>query len=114
MGVLRSLKQHLKVYYHKWAKTEARVVKTTLLNRELVVAEGTIHKEDKDDAWFYALANNSREIFDIGCNIGSAAILATINDDNKSIVLVDPNPLALRIAANNLIGNSLSVPAHWR
>jgi FkbM family methyltransferase len=70
---------------------------------------GTVReKTDQDDAWFYALAQNSKYIFDIGCNIGYTGLLAAIQDNTKKILLVDPNPEALAIASQNLIINGFA------
>jgi FkbM family methyltransferase len=46
-------------------------------------------------------------IFDIGCNIGYTALLALIQNPQKRMILVDPNPEALKQAALNNIENNL-------
>ena len=63
------------------------------------------NKVDQDDAWFFALAKNAEHIYDLGSNIGYMSLLAAIQKNNKSIVLVDPNPEALAKAAQNMIVN---------
>ena len=74
----------------------------------LKVIPGTIRdKEDQDDTWWFYLAKHHKVIFDIGCNIGYTALLALIQDSNREIILVDPNPKALQKAAMNIIENGL-------
>lgn len=103
---IRSIASHL---WQRARGYKTKLETATLLGKELSVNEGTITgKTDKDDAWFYALAAHHHVIFDIGCNIGYASLLATVNNPEKCIVLADPNPLALSYAAGNLIRNSLS------
>lgn len=69
---------------------------------------GTIRKQtDYDDAWFLALAQNSRIIFDIGCNSGYTALMAFVCDPNKHILLVDANPLVMAVAVKNLALNKM-------
>lgn len=71
---------------------------------------GTHRKRvDKDDAWFFALAQNSEHVFDIGSNIGYMSLIASIQKNNKSILLVDPNPEALAKAAKNMIINGFGL-----
>ncbi|SHJ00083.1 FkbM family methyltransferase [Flavobacterium terrae] len=68
--------------------------------------KGTNRKKvDQDDAWFFELAKNAEHIFDLGSNIGYMSLLAAIQKNNKSILLVDPNPEALARAAQNMIVN---------
>lgn len=85
-----------------------------LLGKTFHVRAGTIRKEpDYDDAWLLACALNSKIIFDVGSNIGQAAILMLQNPRVEQIVLFDPNPAALSQAAENLIYNNLSEKAHF-
>lgn len=78
----------------------------SLLGIPVKVVKGTLrNKEDYDDAWFLALAQNSQVIFDIGCNSGYTALLAFVNDPCKQILLVDANPLAMATAVKNLALN---------
>lgn len=75
---------------------------------------GTIRKkEDQDDAWWFYLSQNHDCIFDIGCNIGYTALLTLIQNPDKRIVLIDPNPDALKVASHNLINNNLGSKAHF-
>lgn len=66
-------------------------------------------KTDKDDAWFFELAKNSENVFDIGCNVGYMSLIAAIQKMNKSIVLADPNPEALAKAAQNMVINNFGL-----
>lgn len=78
------------------------------------VITGTIRDEaDKDDAWIFHLGANSKVIFDVGSNIGQSAILFLHHDSVERILLVDPNPLALTAAAENLFMNNLSLKASF-
>jgi len=99
--------QKLGLYYRQ-------VEYVKFLGKELKVIKGTIRKtHDKDDAWLFDLAKHHSNIMDVGCNIGQAAMLMLCNDSVKRIALVDPNPLALTWAAENLIMNSFSDKAHF-
>ena len=99
--------QKLGLYYRQ-------VEYVKFLGKELKVIKGTIRKtHDKDDAWLFDLAKHHSNIMDVGCNIGQAAMLMLCNDSVKKIALVDPNPLALAWAAENLIMNSFSDKAHF-
>lgn len=79
-----------------------------MLGRELRVRAGTFEETpDYDDAWFVALARESHSLFDIGCNVGEMSIIfALLNHDGPSVA-VDANPLALGVAAENLLANGL-------
>ncbi len=82
--------------------------RVTLLGRELTATVGAINKKaDKDDAWWYALSARYDIIFDIGANVGYSSILACLKNSSKSILLADPNPLALEQAKHNLERNGM-------
>lgn len=82
-------------------------VNMKLFNRTFLVREQTIRRTaDKDDGWLFACSSVSRRIFDIGTNIGQAAMLELYCDSVEHVLLVDPNPMALSIAAENLIVNN--------
>lgn len=79
-----------------------------LLGSSLTVTAGCINKKaDKDDAWWYALAQRYDKIYDIGANVGYATILATLHQPDKQVLLADPNPDALKLAEQNLQRNGL-------
>lgn len=81
-----------------------------LLGKSLTVSGGTINKKaDKDDAWWYALAQHYDMIYDVGANVGFSTILAALHQPDKRILLADPNPLALKQAAENLERNGMGV-----
>ena len=68
--------------------------------------KGTFRKKvDQDDAWFFELAKNSEHVFDLGSNIGYMSLIAAMQKNNKSVLLVDPNPEALAKASQNMIIN---------
>lgn len=74
----------------------------------MTLSAGTVNKKnDKDDAWWYALASRYEIIFDIGANVGYSSILACVKNSNKTILLADPNPLALVQAKDNLDHNGM-------
>ena len=100
-----SLRRILAGAYIKLFDPKPKKVQVQLLGRTLTVYSGTITKADKDDAWFYALSKNSTAIFDVGCNVGAASILASIDNPQRPMVLVDPNPKALTMASENLNNN---------
>lgn len=83
------------------------IVEGKILNQTYKVRKYTIrNKPDNDDAWLFELTKNIDSIFDIGANIGQSAIL-TLTNNLEKIVLIDPNPRALSIAAENVISNNL-------
>lgn len=73
----------------------------------------TRNKEDQDDCWWFYLTKNHNVIYDIGCNSGYSAIIALIQNPLKKVILVDPNPNALKKAAQNLIENGLGNNAQY-
>lgn len=86
-----------------------RIVDEEILGRKLRLIDGTIRRlADYDDAWSYALACHSRNAFDVGANIGQTAILILCSKTVEKIVLIEPNPKALSVAAENLFLNNLS------
>ena len=77
----------------------------SISGRRLRLYEGTLReKPDYDDAWFVALASRANVIYDVGANIGQTAVLAMLAGAEQ-LVLIDPNPRALTLAAGNLINN---------
>lgn len=102
------IKTILKALSYKIRNKEQLLVSTELCGVPIRVLEGTVrHQVDQDDAWWFYLAKHHHIIFDIGCNIGYTALLALIQDPDKQLVLVDPNPNALQKAARNIIVNNL-------
>jgi len=93
----------------RFLPSKEKIVIKELLGVKLKVIDGTIRKKvDYDDAWFYALARNSKIFFDVGANIGYTGILANLAKSIKRIVLVDPNPNALIYASKNLLLNNMA------
>lgn len=85
-----------------------RIETIRFLKRDYCVIRGTIRrKPDYDDAWLLACSAHSTRIFDLGANIGQASILELYSENVKELLLVDPNPKALSLAAENLITNHL-------
>ena len=84
-------------------------VESSLGGVVLKVRKGTIRQNvDMDDAWQAFLVKDKNVIFDIGSNIGYFSLLSKVYGSPAHVVLVDPNPEALSIAASNLIVNGMS------
>lgn len=99
----------IRAYRQKWFAPSLHVTQQSILGRQLSLCTGTVPgKADKDDAWFYALAKHHHHIFDIGCNVGYSAILACLQDAGKTMVLADPNAMALQYAKGNLERNGMA------
>lgn len=85
-----------------------------ILNKSFFLAKGTFRDvADYDDAWLLALAHEARNVYDVGCNIGQASLLLLWPGKVENLVLVDPNPSALSVCAENLIFNGLSYKARF-
>jgi len=109
-----NIKKNLKGLYYSIRAKESKYIESMLCGVPLRVLQGTVRKkEDKDDAWWFYLAKNHNIIYDIGCNTGYTALLALIQEPNRQIILVDPNPKALQNAAMNLINNGLGSKAQY-
>lgn len=88
---------------------KSNVEKVNWQGLQLKVYPGTIRqKVDYDDAWYKALTANVHNIIDVGANIGYTALLAFSTGIEKKIILLDPNPDALEIAAGNMFRNGFS------
>lgn len=103
-----NLKKTISALSHIFRNKGVKFDKTSLCGVPLTVIKDTVRKNpDQDDAWWFYLAKHHEVIYDIGCNVGYTALLALIQDTNKKMVLVDPNPDALKKAAINIITNGL-------
>ena len=100
-----------KYWVGKSSKTNAlKIESTNLCGISLNTVVGTVRKkEDQDDAWWFYLSKHHERVFDIGCNIGYTALLTLIQNPDKKIVLIDPNPDALKVASYNLINKNLKI-----
>ena len=104
-----NIKSLIKGIYYKFRNKHLKLLDVVLCGVNLKLLPGTAREpEDQDDAWWFYLAKHHNIIFDIGCNVGYTAILALIQNPNREILLVDPNPKALQKATMNLIENGLS------
>ena len=92
----------------RYGLTYRRYVTQSVLGRPLTVIDGSLRTGDYDDAWNVALARRSRIVFDVGANVGQSALLMFLSGSPENIVLFEANPLALSIAAENLIRNNFS------
>lgn len=103
-----------KIFGYYLSKKKETYIKAIVCGVELKVLPKTIRlKPDQDDAWYFALVQQSEKIFDMGCNIGYMSLLAAIQKKNTDIVLVDPNPEALAKAAQNMIINGFGVKSKF-
>lgn len=85
-----------------------------LLGHDLVLRDGTIpDKLDYDDAWVHACAQHAEVMFDVGANVGHAALMALLCQNIQQVLLVEANWEALSVAAENLIRNQLSARARF-
>jgi FkbM family methyltransferase len=85
-----------------------------ILDREFIVREGTVPSQlDYDYAWVLACALHSEVFFDVGANVGYDTLLALLSPTIKRVVLIEANPEALSIAAENLIHNQLASKANF-
>ena len=84
----------------------------SILDKRYKVLRGTFQsRPDYDDAWLSYLSQKANVVFDIGCHTGKSALLISCSKSIKKLILVDPNPLSLSMAAENLIINNLSQDA---
>ena len=80
-----------------------------ILENRYRVLKGTMYGyPDYDDAWLMYLSQNANIIFDVGCNMGKSAFIISQSDSLKNIFMIDPNPLSLSRASENLILNNMS------
>lgn len=108
-AMFQKLKKFASGFKAQYFSKEAKIVSGELVGRPLKTTTGAIRKKtDQDDAWFFFLAGQSKRIFDIGANIGYTALLANVQGKVEKLLLVDPNPEALSLAAKNLILNNLA------
>lgn len=66
-----------------------------------------------DDEWLRVSTQHAKIFFDVGANIGHTALLGLLSKQVDRIVLVEPNPAALAIAAQHLVLNNLSMKAQF-
>jgi len=79
-----------------------------ILNNEYKLIKGTVRfTADYDEGWILFLSSKSKVVFDVGCNVGYSTLLISQSENVKNIVMVEPNPISLSIAAENLINNDL-------
>ena len=81
----------------------------SILDKKYTITKGCIPEgSDYDDAWLLFLSSKSEIVFDVGCNIGQSSLLITHSNSLKKLILIEPNPLSLSMAAENLIMNNKS------
>ena len=97
-------------YYRKKKRYQSCKIGNSTYN---IVPKSIRDSPDLDDAWFYELCKYHKNIFDIGSNTGYFSLIAANLSHVEKVVLVDPNPEALAIAAENIIYNNLGIKAHF-
>lgn len=90
-----------------------KITSAKILDRTYQVINGSLRTDDYDDAWLLALGLHSTVVVDVGCNMGQSSLLLLYSDSIKEILLIDPNPSALAICAENLILNGFSQKARF-
>lgn len=109
-----SVRKFISGVRQKYIAPKRKLVHDVLLGHELKVFEDTIRKTvDRDDAWYYQLVLNSKNVFDVGSNVGYTALIALLANKASRVVLFDANPEALVRAASNIIYNGLSHRCHF-
>lgn len=79
-----------------------------ILDRTFKVLPHSIRTNDYDDAWLLALSLHHHHVIDVGCNMGQSSMLILYSEAVKSLVLIDPNPSALAVAAENIFTNGFA------
>ena len=86
-----------------------KYVEKYILDKKYKFIQGSIREyNDYDDSWLLFLSSNAEIVFDVGCNIGQSSLLISYSNTLKKLLLIEPNPMALSIASENLIINNLS------
>ncbi|HLL21681.1 MAG TPA: FkbM family methyltransferase [Kofleriaceae bacterium] len=89
-------------------------VSQRLVGHDVVLRDGTVPEViDYDDAWVHACAQHAEVMFDVGANVGHAALMALLSPQIKQVVLVEANWEALAVAAENIIRNQLASRARF-
>lgn len=102
------IKQRLSYWLSKQGITRKQIEQKKIKDHVYRVVKGTLREEaDKDDAWIFHLGAHARIIFDVGSNIGQSSMLFLYHAQVERIFLIDPNPTALAVAAENLFMNNL-------
>ena len=109
------LKKMFKIPYIKFLnyslihKETKRYDHVKFLGKSIKVLKGSFSlRSDYDDAWLMYLSQNANIIFDVGCHMGKSAFIISQSDSLKKIFMIDPNPLSLSRASENLILNNMS------
>lgn len=107
---MKKLRKILSALKQKLLGERSPITHGNLGGMPLKVVKGTLRDQpDQDDAWLFHLMGQFENIFDIGANIGQSALMAKVQGKKKRLLLADPNPNALSIAAKNLIINDLAI-----
>ncbi len=89
------------------------LVSRVLSGRMLQVRYGICEAPDYDTAWFRALSSTAHRLLDVGANQGESALIFMLAAQDPEAILVEANPDALALAAENLIRNGLSASARF-
>jgi FkbM family methyltransferase len=108
------LSQRTRSFVRRKLGLPSPLVHGRILDREFLVREGTVPSQlDYDYAWVLACALHAEVFFDVGANVGYDTLLALLSPTIKRVVLIEANPEALSIAAENLIHNQLASRANF-
>lgn len=92
----------------RWTGWRPALVRQQTLGRHFVVRDGSLsNRSDYDGAWLLASALHAETVFDIGANVGQSSLLVLLSQTVRQVVLVEANPEALVVAAENLIRSDL-------
>jgi len=113
--LIRTIKKSIKKPYIKYLNNKLtrsynnKYETRRILNNNYKVIRGTVRSQaDYDEGWILFLSSQANIVFDVGCNVGYSSLLISQSESVHRIVLVEPNPLSLSIAAENLILNDKS------
>jgi len=110
----RRLSQRTRSFVRRKLGFPSPLVHGRILDREFIVREGTVPSQlDYDYAWVLACALQAEVFFDVGANVGYDTLLALLSPTIKRVVLIEANPEALSVAAENLIHHQLVSKAYF-
>lgn len=73
----------------------SRLIQRRFLGRDLIVRDGAIREQpDYDDAWLLACALRAEIVFDVGANVGQAALIELSSATVREVILIEASPEA--------------------
>ncbi len=109
MNLIRSAKERVKLLlFKKLGFTRRATENVQILDQDFLVLRGSAYKTPQEDsAWLVELSRRSNQIFDVGVNTGQSTLLILAANKDANLVLVEPDPVSLSVATENLIKNRL-------